>query len=276
MAASHDNAQIFASHMLDSLQLMQGLFTSRKFKPHFHECYTIIMVNEGQGDYLNGHSEYMLSAGSILVLNPYDVHAGQAVEDQRWSFMTMYIPVKIMMDAARSLGVGGWYSPLFGKKLIRDSSLYDSGIALFGELVRNNEAAGMDMNHFLRRLIVAHSSGKGKVTLPEASPLQDVRRYIHQHYVGELPLKQLCSIAQMEDYTLVKSFRNHYQLPPHQYLINLRIERARELISTTALSLTEVGFRVGFFDQSHFIRHFKKIVGVTPTQFSRPYKTIRR
>jgi AraC-like DNA-binding protein len=60
-------------------------------------------------------------------------------------------------------------------------------------------------------------------------------------------------------------------LPPHQYVIVRRIERARQLLQAgTNLSLAEVALRAGFSDQSQLTRHFKRIVGVTPGQFRTP------
>jgi AraC family transcriptional regulator len=60
-------------------------------------------------------------------------------------------------------------------------------------------------------------------------------------------------------------------LPPHQYVIMRRVERARQILQAgTNLSLAEVAARAGFSDQSHFCHHFKRLVGVTPGQFGMP------
>jgi AraC family transcriptional regulator len=57
-------------------------------------------------------------------------------------------------------------------------------------------------------------------------------------------------------------------LPPYQYVIARRVERAQHLLrADDELSLVEVALRVGFSDQSKFSFHFKRIVGVTPRQF---------
>jgi AraC family transcriptional regulator len=55
--------------------------------------------------------------------------------------------------------------------------------------------------------------------------------------------------------------------PPHRYVIRLRIERAKELLREGRLSLAQVAAAVGFADQCHFNRHFKRLVGETPGQF---------
>ena len=60
-------------------------------------------------------------------------------------------------------------------------------------------------------------------------------------------------------------------LPPHQYVILRRVERARQLLQAgTNLSLAEVAACAGFSDQSQFCQHFRRLVGVTPGQFRTP------
>jgi len=54
---------------------------------------------------------------------------------------------------------------------------------------------------------------------------------------------------------------------PHHYLVQKRVERARELLARTELSLSEIAYAVGFSDQSHLTRHFRQMLEVTPGQF---------
>ena len=66
-------------------------------------------------------------------------------------------------------------------------------------------------------------------------------------------------------------FQRATGLPPHQFVIARRVERARELLrGGTDLSLAEVAACAGFSDQSQFTHHFKRLVGVTPGQFGMP------
>ena len=65
-------------------------------------------------------------------------------------------------------------------------------------------------------------------------------------------------------------FRNATGMPPHQYVIARRVERARQLLGKgDELSLSDIAIRAGFSDQSHFSNQFKRIIGVTPRQFRR-------
>ena len=70
---------------------------------------------------------------------------------------------------------------------------------------------------------------------------------------------------------LARQFKAATGLPPHQYVIMRRVERAKQLLQAgTDLSLAEVAARAGFSDQSQFSQHFKRMVGVTPGQFRTP------
>jgi len=63
-------------------------------------------------------------------------------------------------------------------------------------------------------------------------------------------------------------------LPPHQFVITRRVERAKQLLHAgTDLSLAEVALHAGFCDQSQFCHHFKRLVGVTPRQFGMSSRT---
>jgi AraC family transcriptional regulator len=77
--------------------------------------------------------------------------------------------------------------------------------------------------------------------------------------------------GRLDAYHLARQFKEATGLPPHQYVIARRVERARHLLQAgTGLSLAEVAAHAGFSDQSQFSHHFKRLVGVTPGQFRAP------
>ena len=267
-----NSVHFFASDTSKSIKLMHGTFSSQKFKPHFHECYTIIVVHKGVGDYFKGNKDFLLSEGSILVLNPYDVHAGQAVNNNPWEFLTIYVPVSVVSSIGISVKKN--HIPYFGKKIIKNFGLFMKATRVFEDLACKRDASVV-LGAFLKEIITDYATGTQpyyNTCFPQQDPIMNnVRTYIHNHFHKEISITTLCAITQKSNYQLIKTFRNRYQLPPHQYQLNLRIEKARDIISTTNKNLTEVAYEVGFFDQSHFIRHFKKIVGVTPKVFSSPF-----
>jgi AraC family transcriptional regulator len=73
-----------------------------------------------------------------------------------------------------------------------------------------------------------------------------------------------------------RAFKESLGRPPHQYLLALRLERARRLLETTNASLSEIAQRAGFADQAHFTRLFKRAFGVTPGTLARARAGERR
>ncbi len=103
------------------------------------------------------------------------------------------------------------------------------------------------------------------------SRLRAVLEFIEEHLGAGPTLEQIAAVAGLSAYHFARQFKAATGLPPHQYVIARRVERARHLLQGGSdLSLADVAATVGFLDQSQFSQHFKRIVGVTPRQFRAP------
>lgn len=80
-------------------------------------------------------------------------------------------------------------------------------------------------------------------------------------------ITEIAQMLQMSPYYFSRLFKQSTGLTPHQYLLKCRIEQVKQLLKTTDLSLATVATQVGFVDQSHLARHFKRQVGILPSQF---------
>ncbi len=95
-----------------------------------------------------------------------------------------------------------------------------------------------------------------------------VSEYIIENIEKNLSLEEMATMVHLSPYHFARQFKQATGLPPHQFVIAQRIERAREmLLKNDERPLAEVAVRTGFSDQSQFTFHFKRIVGVTPGQF---------
>ena len=94
------------------------------------------------------------------------------------------------------------------------------------------------------------------------------RLRVEEHLDAGPTLGQLAAVVGLNPYHFDRQFKVATGLPPHQYVIARRVERAKELLQAgTDLSLAEVAGCAGFSDQSQFSQHFKRLVGVTPGHF---------
>jgi transcriptional regulator of acetoin/glycerol metabolism/AraC-like DNA-binding protein len=94
-----------------------------------------------------------------------------------------------------------------------------------------------------------------------------VRDHVEAHLSENIDLAGLAAIAGLSVYHFARAFKQSTGLTPHQYLVRQRLERAKEMLTRTEGSLAEIALAAGFADQSHLGRHFRQILGVTPSQF---------
>jgi AraC-like DNA-binding protein len=96
------------------------------------------------------------------------------------------------------------------------------------------------------------------------------REYLIERSDRNVGLDELATVAEMGKFRLIELFRSETGLPPHAYQIACRVRTARRLLEEgEALAATAAA--TGFADQSHFHRHFKRTLGVTPGEYRRRF-----
>jgi AraC-like DNA-binding protein len=92
---------------------------------------------------------------------------------------------------------------------------------------------------------------------------------IEQNYASDLTVSDIAAAVHVSPFHIARLFRRVLGVSPHQYLIQVRVNSARSLLTAGSgqRSLAEIAAAVGFADQSHLTRHFKRATGVTPSQF---------
>jgi AraC family transcriptional regulator len=96
-----------------------------------------------------------------------------------------------------------------------------------------------------------------------------VREYVDAHLDSKLDGRELARIAGMSRSRFHRSFSKVVGVSPHRYVVQRRLIRARELLATTQVSLTEIALILGFADHSHFSHRFQEFIGMTPREFRR-------
>lgn len=254
---------------LNNLALFKASYTTYKFKPHFHETYTLIVIIEGTGDYSYDKNKFITSRGRFLILNPFEVHTGRSIGKVPLNYRSMYIPKEIFYKVSEKFTEDRL--PVFNNKIIRNEKMASMILEVHQALYYSNsilEAEYMLIN-LIKNLMEAgqvHFQNQEK-NYHQPLVVKKLREYIHDNYAENLSLEHLSRTAELSPDHVVKLFKKQFGLPPHQYLLNLRVEKARDMLANK-LPVTDVAYKTGFFDQSHFIRNFKKIIGVTPKHFA--------
>lgn len=212
-----------------------------------------------------------MGSGSMLLLNPYEVHTGKSINGEPWHFRSLYISQDLFSQIYRN-STKKSHHPAFAKAELTDqafvqlfSSVHEYLLSESDETIARTAAINL-----LETLVGLCSfepldSASGKMEEKATA----VKAYLDQNYLEQIRLDELEKELGFSKYYLIRSFEAVYGLSPIRYTINLRIEEAKRLLYS-GMKYTEVAYSTGFYDQSHFIRHFKMIVGVTPKAFCKP------
>jgi AraC-like DNA-binding protein len=100
------------------------------------------------------------------------------------------------------------------------------------------------------------------------------RSYLEDNYAANVSLEDLARIAAISPFHLARLFQHEVGMPPHAYQIQVRLSHAKPMI-LDGLPISRVATDTGFFDASHFTRHFKRQVGVTPGEYALIRKNVQ-
>src|SRR5262249_19978374 len=150
-----------------------------------------------------------------------------------------------------------------------DAELISGGAG--GPLAAESLANGRAV-HMIRHCLAPYRPERGRDGALPRGRLRAVASYIEGHLDASPTLGQMAAVARLSPYHFARQFKAATGLPPHQYVIARRVERARGLRrqDRDALPLAELAASCGFSDQSQFTHHFKRLVGVTPGRFRTP------
>jgi AraC family transcriptional regulator len=123
------------------------------------------------------------------------------------------------------------------------------------------------------RLLQQHSIRIAKLASDEhglsSYTLRQVLAYIRSHLSEDLSLIDLAQVSGMSPYYFLRLFKQSMHVTPRQYIIQMRIDLAKELLRSRELSIADISLRCGFTSQSHFTNVFRQLVGITPKAYQR-------
>jgi AraC family transcriptional regulator len=147
--------------------------------------------------------------------------------------------------------------------LMREVMSGDAGSRLYAESLANLVAVHLLRNYTDHPELIEAE----KVNVAPRSVIQAMK-YIHDNYPNDVRLADIAGAAHLSPYHLTRVFKKATGVSPHRYLVQVRVNSARSLLTAGAgdRSLAEIASAVGFADQSHLTRHFKRMLGMTPKQ----------
>lgn len=248
------------------LELLHARYITHSFSRHTHDTYAIGVIEQGAEAFAYRGGTHVATAGSIVTIHPGEVHTGYAADAaQGWTYRMLYPSVEILrtaIDSRQDL-------PFFPQPVIHDPPIARLILRLHRALEGNSRLEQDDRLLWTMAQLVSRHAADCR-SLPrvgkETQPIQQVRNYLEAHCAENLSLEQLASIANLSPFYLIRAFRRQVGMPPHGYLNQVRLDRARQLLAQ-GQPIASVAQLTGFSDQSHLTRQFKRMLGVTPGQY---------
>jgi len=254
----------------EAIELLRGLDVTEEYPRHWHEDIYLCAILGGTS-YLDCQEASLRSKrGTLAVVAPGDIHANQKIV---CSYRCILMEFPALQNAVEQFLERNIDGLSFRSCLIEDQRTIGRFLKVHHSLEDDHEPeVGRDdfAISFLHEFAVRYSTAS--IPMPrvgnEDFAVRRTKQVLDERYAERVSLHELARLMGLSAYHLNRSFCRKIGMPPHEYQVQLRIMKAKSFLRL-GRSISETASLVGFVDQSHFARHFKRSMGVTPGQFLR-------
>ena len=250
------------------LDLLTARISCRHYAPHMHDQYAIgVTVDGTETMHYRGEKVYS-GAGMVVVVEPGEAHTGGPAYPGGFAYLCLYPDPELLGAAAEGDPARAW--PHFGGPIVDDPGLGEA-LRLAHRALRLGEDPLEGESRLLGVLstLVRRHASPGPVTVPGRRDA-DARRIalavtarLADALTAPPTLTEVAADLEMSRYQLLRAFRDAVGMPPYAWLAQYRVTRARKLLDAGHRP-AEAASLVGFADQAHLTRWFRRVVGVTP------------
>lgn len=233
------------------------------FGRHTHDAFGIGLIERGAQKSASGRGVVEAGAGDLITVNPGEVHDGTPFDASGRRWRMLYVDPARLLDAAGDIAPGSSFE--FKAPVIRDALLAARFRALFDAVTADDALQSDTALLTLTARLLKPSPAKRPAV---GAGIAAARERIDDDPAAALTLSGLAADAGLSRYQFLRAFARLTGLPPHAYLLQRRVQRARRLVRQ-GLPLAEAAAASGFADQSHMTRCFVRSIGLTPGALAR-------
>lgn len=223
-------------------EVSRGTDVSHEYPRHWHDETLVCTIDRGGGELYFRGSWHPTPAGCVFLVPAGEIHANRGF----CSHYNLYV----------SDSLGGWKNPVVSR-----SPSARALVRLCRSVVQPSSALERD-SHWLELRLALRGDALPRVGR-EPAAVRRTREYLSASYTENISLDRIAAIAGLSPYHINRAFRQAFGVPPHVFLVQMRLARARALLRE-GRSPANVAAETGFTDQSHLTRHFRRVFGVTP------------
>ena len=249
--------------------------THGEYPLHWHREWQICLVERGDGWVWYRGARHRTPAGTVFVIPPGHPHANGA-NASGCGFRWVLVEDQVFVEHAAILGIDLDKARMAPDPLLAEAKVVKR-FGRFNEALRYKKRA-LDLECELLGLAGELLRYKTQHCPAIASALQPgtarrARHFLVENMSNNVSLSDISTAVGLSPFALVRQFHSTYGMPPHQWLLQARIEEAKQKLRHGA-DLTALAGELGFSDQAHFTRIFRRFTGVSPGRYRKEMSKI--
>lgn len=228
--------------------------------------YVINLVCEGVADLWTRGVTHRVGPGHVVLANPGQLRAVTRRCTPRATTRSLIVDERFFHRALRSRGHPR--AGAFDRATTESEPLRCALIRLHARLAGHGRLAVDEAVEEVMNVVGRDVGRADNRRWPAHDGIRRVQAFLDEHLEHDVGIAALTAIAGISRAHLIREFRRVLGVPPHQYVIHARVRRGRALLAG-GTTVAEAAAATGFFDQAHFARHFRRLVGVSAIAYKR-------
>lgn len=237
-------------------------YTSKVFTDytkHFHTHFGLALIEEGSLEITYDiQKRVTLDNHSIAIFNPHQIHRSHAIGAT--GYYVLFLNKKWCQALQKDF--------YFYENILNNQKLYDSLKEIFYKILQTDiDAIEIDLHIYMQELFLLYARANVK---KEKDLVVQIKKLITTKCNVSFSVEDIAKHVGYDKSYLIRVFKKEVGLTPQQYILNEKVNCAKDLLTyTTSTTLSNISVNAGFFDQSHFNRNFKGLFGTTPKKYKK-------
>ncbi|MDB4837146.1 AraC family transcriptional regulator [Marinomonas sp.] len=264
---STESSKIWKNEAMSGIELLSARYTKFEFSKHWHDELAIGIIEDGAEGLLYRGQNLIVPKKHIVAINPSEVHTGFAATEDGWRYRMFYFDLPALSAQFETSCFDA--DSIIDHPVIDNEALFDSLLNLHLALEHPSFALTKESLFALAldQLFTQYGSSKIQALNPvDLKSSYLARDYLMDHYDANPSLETLETLTHCSKFQLIKSFKSLFGVTPHQYLLLIKAQKAKQFLSQ-GMTCIDTSLACGFYDQSHFTRNFKRAFGVSPSNY---------
>ncbi|TQR19506.1 AraC family transcriptional regulator [Psychrobacillus vulpis] len=247
---------------------LSASITDFTYKKHSHMEYAMGVTLRGIQHYNLDGSLQLSYPNGVMLFNPEQAHDGMAHDKAGLDYVMIYIEPELLLEAIGKKDIVRFSTPIVYYDKIKQNILSLAN-AILSE---KDEAMCSELLLFLTdSLLQTNLSTDYK---KDDTLVRKAKDMLHADLNNVLKLDEICKELNVSKFQFIRSFKAHTGIPPYQYFLNCKIERAKKLIEKNRDIYSAVA-ECGFVDLTHLNKHFKSVYGTTAFEYMSHLNLVR-